>query len=167
MRYLLTASHWQIALMQLIPILCIFFLDGILTPLQIGFMWILLVVASVVWLLAIGLAANRLLGETLRKNETVLRITAIACPILFTVVMVIMFQATQSSVPPPRWLIYVLFSGLGCFFYTLWFAASQFVAAENKSETFYIEYAFPMIGFWFGFVGAWFLQPRVNKVLGS
>ena len=78
-----------------------------------------------------------------------------------------MYRSSELQAPPPGWLIYLLFTGLGSFFYTLWFAASQLVAAEKQAEPFYIEYAFPMLGFWFGVVGVWFLQPRVNRVLGS
>ena len=142
MRLFLIAKHWQIAIMQIIPILCIFFLGGVLSPLQIGFMWVLLIAVSVIWLYSIGLAANHLLEASLQKNELVFCITAIASVFVFITVLLIMYRSIQLSTQPPGWLIYVLFIGLGSFFYTLWYAASQFIAAEKNAETFYFLIVF-------------------------
>jgi hypothetical protein len=68
---------------------------------------------------------------------------------------------------PPSWLIFVLFTALGSFGYKLWFTASHFIAAEKKAESYYVEYAFPIPGLWFGFVGAWLLQPQINRVFDN
>ena len=167
MQLFLNARHWQIAVMQAIPILCVFFLRGVLSPLQTGFMWALLIAVMVAWLYSIGSNANERVPEALKMNPRVMQVTTPASVCIFVIVLIIMYKSSQAQVPPPPWLIYVLFVGLGAFFYTLWFAARQFVTAEKGAETFYIEYAFPMLGFWFGFVGAWFLQPRVNRMLGD
>ena len=167
MQLFLNAKHWQIAAMQLIPILCIFFFRDTFSPLQLGIMWILLISVSVFWLYSVGSAANRQLDVSLQKNEMIFFVTALASIFIVIVVLFIMHRSFQLQTRPPGWLVHLLFAGLGCFGYTIWFAASQFVAAEKKGETFYIEYAFPMLGLWFGFAGAWFLQPRINQVLGK
>ena len=162
----LNARHWQIFTLQMIPIVCIFLLGDMFSPWQLGFMWVLLVCISIAWLYSIGTAANQQLDASLQKNQLVFAATSLACVLLFITVLLLMFRASQTQTPPPSWLVHVLFVGLANFFYTLWFAACQLVSAEKKAQAFYIEYAFPMLGFWFGFVGAWFLQPRVNRLLG-
>ena len=167
MHLFVKARHWQIATMQIIPLICIFVLGDIFSPWQLGFMWVLLIGITVVWLYSIGTVANRSVDQTLQKNPMLFSFSALATVLVFILVLVMMYRASELQLPPPGWLIYVLFTGLGSFFYTLWFAASQLVAAEKQAEPFYIEYAFPMLGFWFGVVGVWFLQPRVNRVLGS
>jgi len=167
MRLFLIAKHWQIAIMQIIPIICVFLLDDFLLPLQVVFMWILLFAVTVLWLYSIGVAANLLLETSLQKSELVFLIATLASLFIFITVLLVMYRSFQFSLPPPRWLFYLLFTGLASFYYTLWYAASQFVAAEKKAEAIYIEFAFPMLGFWFGIVGVWFLQPRVNRVLGA
>jgi hypothetical protein len=163
----LTAKHWQIATLQIIPIICIFVLRDLLSPTQIAFMWILLFAVTVMWLYSIGAAANFLLPASLQKSELIFRIGALVSLFIFITVLLIMYRSFQMNSPPPGWLNYLLLPGLFSFYYTLWFTASQFVAAEKKAEASYLEYAFPMLGFWFGIVGVWFLQPRVNRVLGK
>ena len=167
MHFLLKASHWQIAFMQLIPLACIFLLKDFLEPLHRRFMWIILISVAVAWLYTVGSAANEKVADDNRLSVGLHLFSAFATPVIFTVVLLLMYRASVDQTLPPSWLIYLLFSGLACFFFMLWFTARQFVSAEKGEKAYYIEYAFPILGFWFGFVGAWFLQPRVNRVLGE
>ena len=167
MRLFLIARHWQIAILQLVPIACIFLVGKYLSPVQVSFMWFLLVSVSVIWLYSIGAAANLALEPALQKKVTIFRIAAFASLFIFVMVLPIMYQLSQTNSTHPAWLVYLLFAGLTSFYYMLWYASSQFVAAEKKAEPNYFEYALPMLGFWFSIVGVWFLQPRVNRLLGS
>ena len=166
MRLFLIAKHWQIATMQLIPIACIFLVGQSLSPVQVSFMWLLLVSVSVIWLYSIGAAANLALEPALQRNVMMFRIATFASLFIFVMVLPIMYRLSQTDSALPGWLEALIFVGLANFYYMLWYAASQFVAAEKKAQTSYFEYALPMLGFWFGIVGVWFLQPRVNRVLG-
>ncbi|MEM7208207.1 MAG: hypothetical protein AAF434_10305 [Pseudomonadota bacterium] len=167
MQVLLRAKHWQIFLLLSIPLLCIFGLRSILSPLHYGFMWLLLFAVELAWLFAIGSASNARVPENLRRNQQLFLLAPFVCIMLLGVVLAMLYSAFQTQQPPPPWLIYLVFAALAAFFYTLWFAASQFATAEKQDSAFYIEYAFPMLGLWFGVVGAWFLQPRVNRLLGE
>ena len=95
------------------------------------------------------------------------RIATFSSLFIFAMVLPIMYRLSQTDSAHPAWLVYLLFAGLATFYYMLWYTSSQFVAAEKKAEASYSEYALPMLGFWFSIVGVWFLQPRVNRVLGS
>ncbi|MEM7294512.1 MAG: hypothetical protein AAF420_14120, partial [Pseudomonadota bacterium] len=75
MQHFLNARHWQIAGMQIIPIVCIFTLRGVLSPLQIGFMWALLIGVIVCWLYAIGSRANARVPEDQKLNERLLQVS--------------------------------------------------------------------------------------------
>ena len=167
MQFLVNARHWQIFIMLLIPIACIFIIGEIFTQLQIGFMWLLLITVELAWLYAIGSKANERVEADLQRNQQLFLLAPFLCVMLFATVLAVMYRSSEIQQPPPPWLIYLVFAGLGTFFYTLWYAASQLVTAEKQAKTFYIEYAFVMLGLWFGIVGAWFIQPRVNRTLSD
>ena len=133
MRLFLIARHWQIATMQLIPIGCIFWVGKFLSPVQVSFMWLLLVSVSVIWIYSIGAAANLALEPALQKKVTIFRIAAFASLFIFVMVLPIMYQLSQTNSAPPGWLVYLLFAGLASFYYMLWYASSQFVAVEKKA----------------------------------
>ena len=153
--------------MQLIPIACIFWVGKFLSPVQVSFMWLLLVSVSVIWIYSIGAAANLALEPALQRNVMKFRIATCASLFILVMVLPIMYRLSQTDSAPQGWLVLLLFAGMASFYYMLWYAASQFVAAEKKAEASYSEFALPMLGFWFSIVGVWFLQPRVNRVLGS
>jgi len=170
MSIFLNAKHWQIFLMLIIPLVCVTVLRSSLTPLQLGFMWMLLLLVICSWLYSIGNAANERLSESLKKNRVIFMI-AVAMPLvymaLFFILIIIPLNQQVEALQPPGWMIVIHFAALAGFMYALWFAAKQLVTLEKGEPVFYIEYAFVLLGLWFGFIGVWFLQPRVNKLLSD
>ncbi|MEM7562921.1 MAG: hypothetical protein AAF353_07695 [Pseudomonadota bacterium] len=124
MRLFLIAKHWQIATLQIIPMICVFLLRDILSPLQVGFMWILLIFVTLMWLYSIGVAANLSLEASLQKSELVFRIATFTSLFIFITVLMIIYRSSEMNLAPPGWLNYLLLTGLISFYYTLWYAAS-------------------------------------------
>ena len=54
-----------------------------------------------------------------------------------------------------------------CIGYCIWFAAKQFTTLKKNEETNFFDYYPAFMGFWFGFIGVWFLQPKIKELLGE
>ena len=170
MPFFLTAKHWQLFLLLAIPLVTFRSFGAGFSVLQQGLMLFLFVAVMAGWLYSVGMAANNKLVSALKMN-TVLFKLSLALPVLymsivFFVVLVPLSQHGQSF-RPPQWTVPVHFLALAGFAYALWFCARQFVSLQKDRRAAYIEFAFPLLGFWFGLLGVWFLQPKINQLLGG
>jgi hypothetical protein len=52
-------------------------------------------------------------------------------------------------------------------FYALWFTAKQFMSLQRQEALTFIDYSGPFFLLWFFPIGIWFIQPKVNSILGE
>ena len=52
-------------------------------------------------------------------------------------------------------------------FYALVFTANRLTTLERKQQVSFFDYSGPFFLLWFFPIGIWFIQPRVNKLLGN
>ena len=166
----LNARNWQLFLMLATPLATFRLFADHLSVLQSGFMLFLFVGAMVGWLYSVGISANDRLPPELQINPRFFKFGLVA-PLVYllavSAVILIPLAQGEADFRPPSWILPLHFAALAGFVYALWFTAKQFVTLQKGSRTSYIEYAFPLLGFWFGVIGVWFLQPRVNRLLGD
>ena len=130
--------------------------------------WMLILIG---WLYSVGSAANAKLPGSLKKGTT-LYMSGFAVAILYSTLLAVFFFPSVGIAPnqpaePPVWLVPLhLLSMLGMF-YGLWFTAKQFSALQKNEDVKFIDYSGPFFLFWFSPVGVWFLQPRINDLLGE
>ncbi len=121
------------------------------------------------WLYSIGITANEKLAENLRMPPIYLRI-AVVVPFVYIAFFVAAFLIPlyQGKInQPPQGLIIMHFVCLFAIVYCIWFSAKQFSTLREKRETSLNDYYPAFLGFWFGFIGVWFLQPKVREVFSQ
>ena len=56
---------------------------------------------------------------------------------------------------------------MAAIFYALGFTSKQLVKLEQRENVSFFNYSGPFFLFWFFPIGIWFIQPKVNKLLGQ
>lgn len=169
MSIFLNARAWQLFLLMVVPLATFRFFGANLPPAYAGLMLFLFLLVASGWVFSVGLAANEKVDPLLRMQTYVLK-TCFAIPLVYLVIFYYFFiipLGLGHLKRPPDWIVPLHFAAIASIFYLLWFAAKQLVTCEQGRETSYFEYWLPLLGFWFGFVGVWFLQPRVKTLLGD
>ena len=122
------------------------------------------------WLFAIGYTSNKRLPAQLKKS-----------PLLFqlgftfaAVYMITFFGFIMPDWPPanpvvqfPFWIIPLHFTAMAAMFYGLWFTSKQFETLRQGRELKFIDFSGPFFLFCFFPIGVWFIQPRINDLLGK
>lgn len=169
MEIFLRIKHWQLFMLMVIPLGTFILLRGALAPAYLGLMLFLFLVVASGWIFSVGLSANEKLDSTLRMQTVIFKIS-FAVPLLYMIVFYYFFVIPLELghlQRPPEWIVPLHFASVAAIFYLLWFASKQFVTCQHNREVFYIEYWSVLLGFWFGFIGVWFLQPKVNRLFDT
>lgn len=167
--YFCRAAPWQLCLLMVTPYLVYKFTAFGHHPLSFGALIGYFLGVVLGWIFTIGRVANRRLPVALRLPIAPFYL-ALAVP-LFAVVIFVMAvllplaRGTLSVFPP--WLIYLHFSVVFAFGYCLWFAAKQLTTVALQRPCEFGDYYTMFLGLWFGFIGVWFVQPRVIALLGD
>ena len=119
------------------------------------------------WLISIAVMANRKLGESLKKPmKWVFLGLAYATAYLIGSLLVL-----PGSMDPgrgvPGFILPLHLLAMAAIFYALLFTAKSLVMVERNEATKFFEYSGPFFLLWFFPIGVWFIQPRVNKLLGG
>ncbi len=168
-KYFLNADAWQLSLLMVTPYLVYKFTQFGHNPVEWGFLVFYFLMVSIGWVHSVGSSANRELPE---ENQMPLLYFQLASllPFFYLPVFVLWFLVPLSQgeiQQPPQWLIFVHFAALIAIVYCLWFTAKQFTTLREKQEASVVEYYPPFMGFWFGFIGAWFLQPQIKALFAN
>ena len=95
-----------------------------------------------------------------------LLLMGILLPVLFS------FQPDQHTPPAGPFITIIIVIILGhsysafCMIYVLYFSAKTVKSAELQREAHFSDYIGEFFMFWFFPVGVWFLQPKINKIIG-
>ena len=167
--YFLGAQPWQLCLMMIAPYAIYKFSGFGHVPFDWGVLAFYFLAVVLGWIYSIGSTANEKLNPEFQMNALVFK-TALILPFicLFVFLWGILFPLSRGEIQVlPSWGIYVHFTGIISFAYSVWFSAKQFTTLKLKQEISFIDYYGPFMGLWFGFIGVWFLQPQVQQLLGE
>lgn len=67
----------------------------------------------------------------------------------------------------PGYLMAMHLLAMAAIFYALGFTAKQLTKLERKHDVSFFEYSGPFFLLWFFLIGVWFVQPKVNQLLGG
>lgn len=168
MRFFLTAKAWQVFLVLIASM----FVGAVLQPVPANsplFMLGMLIFMGVWmgWVWAIAQASNAKLAPELRKSPRLMVAgLAVAVVYLFGSPWLWPDLTTSKSGIPPVMVPMHLLAVLGIF-YALVFTANRLVTLERKQNVTFFDYSGPFFLLWFFPIGVWFIQPRVNKLLGQ
>lgn len=122
------------------------------------------------WTWAAGINLNKRLPEELRLNTTFFKV-CFFYPIFYTLFFLLFFLI--SIFPEPRFSVvfvllipFHLFS-VFCGFYCYYFVARVIKTNETGRHTSISDYIAEIFMIWFFFIGIWFLQPRINKMISE
>ncbi|WP_457668659.1 hypothetical protein [Thiolapillus sp.] len=121
------------------------------------------------WLYSIGIASNDKLSSALKKNTVLYKISYLI-PFFYVVLLTLFFFPTIQNAgvhQPPVWLMPLNLASMFGMFYGLYFTAKQFTALKNGCSVKFIDYSGPFFLFWFFPIGVWFIQPKINELLGD
>jgi hypothetical protein len=164
--YFLRAESWALCLMMVAPYLVYKFTTFGHNPVEWGFLVAYFLVVMLGWIYSIGNSANEKLQPELQLPGLLLKV-AIAMPFasLAYFVLVILNPLYQGEMTrAPGWLIYLHFTNIAAFGFSIWFAAKQFVTLKLGQQIGFISYYPVFMALWFAPVGVWFLQSRVREV---
>ena len=193
----LKAKHWQLfTLVFILPIavqgimMISIFSDVIDNPnpdpaFMLNYMWafpiIMLLVISVnfgwLWSVAVGLQKKVPQNVTMKVKKfkifffiPLFYLSAIA--LFFVTMMSTMVNSNPESIPPLlAGMLFIiiplhLFS-MFCIFYSLYFVAKTIKTVELQREVTFGEFIGEFLMIWFYFIGIWFLQPKINKMVAE
>jgi hypothetical protein len=167
--FFLRASALQLCVLMVLPYLTYKITNFGASPYELGLLFAYFMVVYFGWLYSVGVSANRQLDPQLQISPMFIGVAAIVpflyLPIFVFLYMVPLYQGQLQR--PPQMMIVLHFISIFAGAYCIWYSAKQFTAVRMKSDTSFIDYYPAFMGFWFGFVGVWFLQPKIVELLGS
>lgn len=162
-KYFLSAKPWQLCLMMVVPYAVYKFTSFGHNPIDWGFLMLYFLVVALGWIYSVGISANRKLEANFQISPTYFRV-AMVVPFLYLGYFVFTFLSPlyQGLIQrPPQSMIVLHFIALFTIGYCIWYAAKQLVTLLNNEETNFIDYYPTFMGLWIGFIGVWFLQPKI------
>ena len=119
------------------------------------------------WLWAIAAEANRKLAPALRSSTGWMGI-GLAYAVVYVIgALIFLPDSTETGRGVPGFIVPMHLAAMCAIFYALLFTAKRLVTLDRKQRVNFLEYSGPFFLLWFFPVGVWFIQPKVNKLLGS
>ena len=168
MRFFLTAKAWQVFLL----IMASMFVGAFIQPAPANFNILMLstlvfMAVWAAWLWSIANASNNKLEPPLRKSPRLMVVgLVIAASYLLMAPWLWPDMRTGQGGIPALMVPMHLLAMLGIF-YALVFTANRLTTLERKQQVSFFDYSGPFFLLWFFPIGIWFIQPRVNKLLGN
>lgn len=171
MRIFLKAKHWQL----FIVLLGIMFSTKALMfnsvssqswPSAVEFLLPILTFAILYfgWLCSVALACSKVLPSELYSSPK-LMFAGLAYALLYLIVSSQFFSNTNEQ--PPGYILPMHLAAMAAVFYSFGFTAKQLVKLERQQKVSFFSYSGPFFLFWFFPIGVWFIQPKVNELLGN
>jgi hypothetical protein len=164
--YFINAVPWQLCLMMVAPYVVYKFSPFGHNPIEWGLLVLDFLLVILGWMYSIGTIANSRLSSSLRMPGWIFSVTTLF-PFLglfyfVSSVLIPLYQGELKS--PPSWLIYLHFSVIFCIGFNIWYAAKQFITFKLNRATSFVDYYLVFMSLWFGFIGVWYLQPKIIRV---
>jgi len=189
MNIFLKAKHWQLFLFNFAIPFVLYFVAIIITiglavtqkinspefGLRMIPFYILigLISAAVryLWTWVSGIQLNKRLPEELQLNSIFFKICffypIVYVPAIILVIFTVIYPASDFF--PLAFLLLVPFHlfAIFCSFYCYYFVARVIKTNELGQHTYISDYIAEVFMVWFFFVGIWFLQPKINKMVSE
>lgn len=119
------------------------------------------------WLLSIAVEANQKLGGSLKRSTKGMVFGLIYAVIYLIGALVFLPGSVEPGKGIPGFIIPMHLLAMAAIFYALLFTAKSLVTLEKNEAVGFFEYSGPFFLIWFFPIGVWFVQPRVNRLLGG
>ncbi|MDY6978278.1 MAG: hypothetical protein SV201_00240 [Pseudomonadota bacterium] len=116
------------------------------------------------WLWAIATACSKVLPNELYSSPGFMR-AGLIYALVYVVFSGVFFFGSGPEFPGYMIIMHLL--AMAAIFYALGFTAKQLTKLEQKKDVSFYNYSGPFFLFWFFPVGVWFIQPKVNQLLGE
>jgi len=160
-RFLLDAKAWQLFLVLIGAAF------GVHAVPLFGLSTVLVMACWFAWLWAIASEANRRLDLSLRKSTRWMGIGLAYAWVYICAALMLLPFLDDAADTIPGWIVPLHLLGMLGIFYAMAFAAKRLVTLERRQPVTFFDYSGPFFLFWFFPIGVWFIQPRVNKLLGT
>ena len=166
MNLFLKAKHWQ---------LFIVFIGAIIAP-QPAFLnqglgyytemltRLIISLVFVGWLWSISQACYKTLPAELASSPRIMQAGLIYALLYFMIGSNFFMQPGEEV---PIYIIAFHLLGMASIFYAFGFTAKQLVKLEHGKDVSFFAYSGPFFLIWFFPLGIWFVQPKVNQLLGN
>lgn len=119
------------------------------------------------WFASLSVGLQRYIPTGLRCKTSFL-LFCLFYPVAYAAfIFIILFRPGQIFVP---WVLGIIFPlhlfAMFCIFYCLYFSAKIIKTAEWQRKVTFGDFAGEFFLLWFFPVGIWFIQPKVNKIVG-
>lgn len=119
------------------------------------------------WLLSIAVKANQKLEEPLKKSPMLMVLGLTYAASYLICALVLLPSSLDQSRGIPGFILPLHLLAMVAIFYALLFTAKSLVTLERNRSSAFFEYSGPFFLLWFFPIGVWFVQPRVNDLLGE
>lgn len=169
LKFFLNAKGWQLFLLLFGSMLGAPFLISVLPNPVIGIAVtsLLFMALYLGWLWAIATTANQRLDPSLRRSTKWMGLGLVYASIYLIGAFIFLPGTSDLDQEMPGFIVPLHLLAMFAIFYSLVFTAKQIVTLERKQPVSFFEYSGPFFLFWFFPIGVWFIQPRVNKMLGN
>lgn len=167
----LRAKHWQLFLvlvgsMFLTQALMLNSVmdGGAVNPLVMILPTVLIGAVFFGWIWAIASACYRALPRDLASSPRPMQIGLVYALIYISLSGILLF-GSGNQLPGYVALMHLL--AMAAIFYSLGYTAKQLTKLEQKQDVTFFSYSGPFFLLWFFPLGIWFIQPKVNQLLGQ
>ena len=169
MKFFLNAKGWQLFLvlfgsMLAGPVVTSALPDRILGMAVTSLIFMALYVG---WLWSIAAKANQKLNPSLQKSTKWMGLGLAYAAFYLVGALMLLPSTTSPGKGLPGFIIPMHLLAMFAIFYALAFTAKQLVTLERQQKVSFFEYSGPFFLLWFFPIGVWFIQPRVNQLLGN
>lgn len=116
------------------------------------------------WLWAVATACSKVLSPELASSPTPMKL-GLSYALIYLIFSGVFFFGPGKQ--PPGYVVFMHLLAMAAIFYALGFTAKQLVKVERGENVTFFSYSGPFFLFWFFPIGIWFIQPRVNYLLGG
>ena len=169
LKFFLNAKGWQLFLVLFGSMAAAPFVVSALAKPVIGIAVtsLIFMVLYMGWLWAIATAANHQLNPALKKSTKWMGLGLVYAAVYLIGALWLLPDTTEPGQGVPGFVIPMHLLAMFAMFYALVFTAKRLVTLERQQEVSFFEYSGPFFLLWFFPIGIWFIQPKVNKMLGN
>lgn len=116
------------------------------------------------WLWSVSSACSKALPDELKSSPRPMQVGLIYAILYIVFSRLFFFELGEKL---PGYVIVMHLLAMAAIFYAFGFTAKQLVKLEQGKNISFLSYSGPLFLFWFFPIGIWFIQPKVNKLLGA
>ena len=114
----------------------------------------------VIWIFLLGRSLNQCIPTRYRLNDSFLIVMLFTFIIIYVPIVMVM----DLSISFYGWAVLIPLLLIISFLYLFYFASKALTSAEKGKRTSFWDHIGEMILLLLGYIGIWFIQPRINKI---